>query len=898
MKTINTRHFVRCLLLFALSLLPLQSVEAQTKYDEGISRELAEYRKQTIYDLRYTLSFSIPERRNQAITGKETIRFRLDSPTEVILDFRASPDYVKSVKTNGITSDYKFQNEHIIIPVSETVKGENVISISFRAGEQSLNRNDDFMYTLFVPDRARTAFPCFDQPDLKARYTLSLQVPKGWKAVSNTNTVKSKSVASKGNSSKSTTSTVWQFAETEPLSTYLFAFSAGRFDVKTHTAKDGRKISAYYRETDPRRVEQLSEIFRQVEFSLKWQEDFTGVKYPFAKYDLVILPGFQFGGMEHTGATFYNDNTIFLSEHATTDEILARSNLIAHETTHMWFGDYVTMRWFDDVWTKEVFANYFAAEITAPQFPMVNHDLNNLKTYVSASLSEDRTWDASVMLSSGELLQGGGTSIRQPLDNLRNAGLIYNNIIYNKAPLMLRKLVEIMGKEAFRESIREYVQKFAYSNANWDELVEIFDAHTSADIKAFSKAWVNEKGMPHFTLSLSEIKAETGTSKIGKGGVELSVVQSDPYGRGITWPQSFAVSLLRQDKDTTMLITLEDTRPNVRIELPSSWAEAQIIPNSDGRGYGVFSLDAQQQKKLLANWNKVTSGTCRQSVLLNLHELYLLHAFSHKDWLMALIVALGEETDPLTASTICSYLREPLLRIGCGQVHAESDYLQMQLRNDAEDRLLALAEEHSLPSVRIQLIRLLAHASTGIVAERWLYDLWDKASHPLLSERDYMSLSMELALRCPQRAESIIARQAERLSEPLTGKPNPDRIREYSFVSRAVLPYTSSLDSLFSELLIPENRRVEPWAASVLAFLNHPLREHESVKYIRPALEALEDVQRTGDIFFPANWCKALLAEHYSKEARQVVEDFLNEHPDYLILRRNKILNGAYGLFR
>ena len=132
--------------------------------------------------------------------------------------------------------------------------------------------------------------------------------------------------------------------------------------------------------------------------------------------------------------TLYNDTQMFLSENPTPDEELRRTQLIAHETAHMWFGDLVTMNWFDDVWTKEVFANYFAALITEPLFPQVNHQLNWMKTYTAASLSEDRT--------------PGTTAIRQPLDNLQNAGLIYGQIIYNKAPVMMVKLVESMGKRS------------------------------------------------------------------------------------------------------------------------------------------------------------------------------------------------------------------------------------------------------------------------------------------------------------------------------------------------------------------------------------------------------------------------------------------------------------------
>ena len=115
--------------------------------------------------------------------------------------------------------------------------------------------------------------------------------------------------------------------------------------------------------------------------------------------------------MEHAGATLYADRTMFLEPNATKDDFMSRSMLIAHETAHMWFGDYVTMKWFDDVWTKEVFANYFASRIVEPLYPDVNHRLNFIRDYIPASYSEDRT--------------AGANPIKQDLDNLRNAGFVY-----------------------------------------------------------------------------------------------------------------------------------------------------------------------------------------------------------------------------------------------------------------------------------------------------------------------------------------------------------------------------------------------------------------------------------------------------------------------------------------
>src|SRR5581483_5658090 len=134
----------------------------------------------------YDLSFTIPANPSDPITGHEIIRFSTKDVTEpVVLDFNAGADSLKSITVAGRSSHYRLVQDHIIIPTQEIASEENAIDIDFKAGDASLNRNPDFMYTLFVPARAHLAFPCFDQPDLKARFSLELNVPKDWQAVSN-----------------------------------------------------------------------------------------------------------------------------------------------------------------------------------------------------------------------------------------------------------------------------------------------------------------------------------------------------------------------------------------------------------------------------------------------------------------------------------------------------------------------------------------------------------------------------------------------------------------------------------------------------------------------------------------------------------------------------------------
>ena len=148
--------------------------------------------------------------------------------------------------------------------------------------------------------------------------------------------------------------------------------------------------------------------------------------------------------MEHAGKILYNASGLLLDESATQNQLLGRASVIAHETAHMWFGDLVTMRWFNDVWMKEVFANFMAAKIVNPSFPTVNHELRFLLSNYPAAYEVDRT--------------AGANPIRQPLDNLHEAGSLYGAIIYQKAPVVMRHLEALLGDETFRDGLREYLK--------------------------------------------------------------------------------------------------------------------------------------------------------------------------------------------------------------------------------------------------------------------------------------------------------------------------------------------------------------------------------------------------------------------------------------------------------
>ncbi|MBO4742378.1 MAG: aminopeptidase, partial [Bacteroidales bacterium] len=347
----------KTLLLFA-TLAVLVSCQ-QTTVEPGVSRELALERHARVSELSYGLDFSIPDKLEEPCEGWELITFTLKGRAPLLLDWRPGGQSIKNLEVNGIQLEPDARNEHIVIPRRVLKKGRNEVHVSFIPEEATLNRHSEYLYTLLVPERARTLFPCFDQPDLKARFSLELIVPSDWVAVSN-----GAAVFERVNGHRKSIG----FRQSGLVSTYLFEICAGRWEVASFGG-DNRPINIHYRETDPAKLAQLPDIHRQITSALEWMEEYTGIPMPFDKYDCVIVPGFQFGGMEHPGAILYNEGRMFLPPQPTDAEKLSRMELIAHETAHLWFGDAVTMEWFDDVWTKEVFANHFAAMMCRPEFP-------------------------------------------------------------------------------------------------------------------------------------------------------------------------------------------------------------------------------------------------------------------------------------------------------------------------------------------------------------------------------------------------------------------------------------------------------------------------------------------------------------------------------------------------
>ena len=819
--------------------------------EKGISLQLATYRKQQVSNVTYQLKFEIPKTKAEVIPSQLKITTTLsDLKQDLILDFNEKKSNIKAIRVNGEETEIVHENEHIIILKKHLLKGENSIEIDFIAGELSLNRNNDFLYTLLVPDRASTLFPSFDQPDIKANYTLTIVAPKDWKMLSG---AFEKEQIPKGDF------TEHRFIESDKMSTYLFSFVAGKFTetIQNPGAFDMRFL---YRENNQEKIdESVNQIFKIHQQAIDYLENYTAYQFPFQKMDFAAIPPFQYGGMEHVGAIQYRESSLFLDKNATKNRKLGRAKLIAHETSHMWFGDLVTMKWFNDVWMKEVFANFMADKIMNPVFPEVNHGLQFAMTHYPSAYSEDRTQ--------------GTNAIRQYLGNLKNAGSLYGRIIYNKAPIMMRQLENILGKDAFKSGIQEYIKTYANANADWNELVTILDKKSSQNIKEWSEVWVNNSGRP---IISDEINYENG--KI----TSFKIYQKAEDDTEKLWTQSFKIGFVYADQIKILDVTISDKefdfKEVVGLEIP-----LQVIYNYNGFGYGVFPIQINK----INSYKNIKDDLARGYAYINLYENFLNKKVIADAAFTTFLNGLLLEKNELISNYLSGRIATIYWTFFTEKQRAENQQI-------LEQKVLKLLESNTPANMKRTLFGLYRSIAVSKKGKEVLYAIWSKKKNIkslFLNENDYAGIATQLAIYQHVKSKEILEKQLKRIS-------NPDRLERFKWLLPSLSDDEQVRDYFMESLLKKENREKESWVQSALSNIHHPLRQKTAVKYVKPILNKLEEVQLTGDIFFPKRWLSSSVGQYSSKEAYDVVQAFLKEHPTYNPILKMKLLQTVDDLFR
>lgn len=807
---------------------------------DGVPRELARERARRLSDLGYHIQFILTPHSDFA-KGHEEIRFQLKSASATIavgepllLDFREG--IASGLSINGSATPTMADHGHILLSADKLRAGENTVALDFTAPVATAGKaiiryedrddNSEYLYTLFVPMDASMAFPCFDQPDLKGSFRLEITAPADWTIISNSpiaNTLPGHTA----------------FAETQPISTYLFAFAAGHF----------RKIekpgfpSLYVRQSKMGRAqEEASEVQQTAARGIQHLTQFFAQPFPFPKYDMVLIPGMAYGGMEHAGATFLREESVLFRTAPTHSDHLSRDTLVLHELSHQWFGDLTTMRWFDDLWLKEGFAQYMAYETEAQLKPSEHIWKRFYQAIKPAAYAIDST--------------KGTTPIYQDIGNLKDAKSAYGAIVYSKAPGLLKQLSFVLGAEHFRDGLRLYLKEHAYGNAEWSDLVRAFERVSGESLTDWARAWIQRRGMPQVDVDWSC----DGQNRVS----HLSLSQRDVLDEGGVWPITTQLLLATAPNDASIIhlrAQLTAPRADVR-EAVGKPCPHFIFANDQDYAYGRFLLDPHSRHAVMEKLGRISDPFERTLLWGALWESVRQAELPPREFLEAAVRLLPAETDESLAQNLIAHVTTALHRY----VNAEGRLQIVPKMESVASDLMLHSPDQGLRIIWFRALRSIAETPQG---RQSLKDLLSgKLSVPGVELRPldrWNMIASLIALDDPQAGVLLAAEQK---------RDNTGDGKKYAYMAEAARPDASMKQQYFHDYL-HDPLRPEDWIEQSLGTFNYWNQPQLTAPYLQSALDALPQVKRERKIFFMLSWLSAFIGGQQSSAAQAQVNTFV-----------------------
>lgn len=362
--------------------------------------------------------------------------------------------------------------------------------------------------TQFESHYARNVFPCIDEPEAKATFDLMLTTPPELTVLANTPVLRQEHLDEQTTSNITTT-----FATTPKMSTYLLAFVIGELQSKSTLTKHGTEVSVWATIAQP--LDALDYALDVAKRSVEFFEDYFGIPYPLPKLDHVALPDFTSGAMENWGLITYRERLLLAYPGEASQSIREYiAMVVAHETSHQWFGNLVTMKWWDDLWLNESFANMMEYQAVDDIFP-------EWHIWDTFTMSEGL---AALRRDSIAGVQAIKTGVRHP-DEINT--LFDGSIVYAKGGRVLAMLKAYLGEAVFRKGLTAYFKKHQYGNTTGDDLWQALGEASGIDVAAFMNPWLERSGFPVVTVDL-----EGNTTALRQAHFLESGIVSD----GQLWP--------------------------------------------------------------------------------------------------------------------------------------------------------------------------------------------------------------------------------------------------------------------------------------------------------------------------------------------------------------------------
>jgi aminopeptidase N len=399
-----------------------------------------------------------------------TVRFTCGSPgADSWVDLKARE--VHSARLNGRELDPADVSQGRLPLTGLAADNELVVTatMTYSHDGQGLHRatdpadGEDYVYGHLFLDAAPSVFACFDQPDLKAPYDVTVTVPAAWSVVGN-------------GAPQQVGPGRWVLATTKPLATYFVTVCAGPW-ASVRDEHSGIPLGLHARASLREPLERhAAELFDVTKRSFDYFHGLFGIRYPFGEYHQVFVPEFNAGAMENPGCVTFRDQYLYRGA-ATRDELLTRANTVSHEMSHMWFGDLVTMKWWDDLWLNESFAEYMSHRCLVDATDYAD-------AWVDSSIVR-KVWGYGAERSPSTHPVAGVEAL-----DAQSALQNFDGISYAKGAAALRQLIAYVGDAQFIVGVRAYLTANSYGNGTLADFLAAIEEASGRDLDTWAKAWL------------------------------------------------------------------------------------------------------------------------------------------------------------------------------------------------------------------------------------------------------------------------------------------------------------------------------------------------------------------------------------------------------------------------
>ncbi|MGH3448571.1 MAG: aminopeptidase N, partial [Nocardioidaceae bacterium] len=502
-----------------------------------------------------------------------------------------------------------------------SLQDENVLDVaavmSYSHDGEGLHRAVDpedgqaYVYAMTFLDAAPRIFPCFDQPDLKAPYQMTVRTPGEWTVVGN-------------GAATQTAPGRWQLTETKPLSTYLVTLVAGPYHsvLREH---DGIPLGLHCRQSLAQHLDKdADELFAVTAQCFDEYHGLFGIRYPFGEYHQAFVPEFNAGAMENPGCVTFRDEMVFRAP-PTDGQRTQRAITIAHEMAHQWFGDLVTMRWWDDLWLNESFADYMGHRVA--------HDATGYKdSWLGFALVRKEFGLAADQRRSTHPVAGS----RAP--DTHTALTNFDGISYAKGAVVLRQLRTLLGDQPFIEGVADYLGRFAYGNATLADLMESWERASGHHLSPWCDAWLRSSGVD--TLSVA-----AGADR------QWSVERHNGSGPSVTRTHAVTVaSYDRSGSETSVPVVVH--RDSVVVPFPAYDGPRLVVPDAGDETWAKVRLSREGQADVAELLPHISEPVTRAVIWGALREALMDAEISPGGYLAVLEHALPHERSDLVLERV------------------------------------------------------------------------------------------------------------------------------------------------------------------------------------------------------------------------------------------------------